>query len=279
VSQGKRNTDVRRETGQEQPEERAGSAMDADPETRAGMRRFSPSRRTVTEGGSVFGTLVANERARLGLSQSELATMIEASPSTIARIEAGHSPTDEIRKQLAVALSSEPPRRARRRVPAVPSRPQLRVPRPRLRLGPRWFWAGLAVVNILIALALGGRLSGNGSSSASPLQPSDVVSNRPEALALAASHRERTRAENAAAAEARQAAKRKREAAAAAAAEAAAARKAAAKVADQGTTTVAPPITEPIAPSPAPSGGGGGGGGSSGGPAPELQHGIGTQGG
>ena len=146
----------------------------------------------------------------------------------------------------------------------------------------RWLWGSVAALNILIALILGGRLSGS-HSSASPLQPSLAVSAAPSALA--AVHRTRTRAENVAAAQARRAAERRRERAAAAAAAAAAdaadaaARKAAAKAARQATPVNVPPVTQAVAPTPAPSGGGGGGGGGSSAPAPGLTHGIGAEGG
>jgi transcriptional regulator with XRE-family HTH domain len=267
---------VRRTTGQGPSPERQAPAP-IDPETGPGTRRFSPRRRIVTEGGSVYGTLVANERAKLGLTQSELAARIPTSPSTIARIEQGHPPSAELRKQLAVALNYKAPGPIRRAVSGLSPRGRLR--RPSLSLGSRWLWGCVAVLNILIALILGGQMSDDNSSSASSLQPTVAVSG--VIGAPAAIHRARVQAQKAAAAEARRAAalKREREAAAAAAA-AAAARKAAANQA-QSAPTDTTAVAAPVAPSPAPStgGGGGGGGGGSSAPAPGLQHGIGAEGG
>jgi transcriptional regulator with XRE-family HTH domain len=228
--QGKGNTTVTRNTSQEQ--KRTAPARDDDPEIRPGMRRFRPRRASVTEGGSVYGTLVANERAKLGLTQEELAARIRTSPSTISRIEQGHPPSARIREQLAVALNSHPQSPLRRAISGIsPHRPR----RPRVSLGSRWFWAGLAGVNILIALILGGRLSGGHSSSASTLPPSAVAVSDVRGAA-ATIHKARVEAQKAAAAEARRAAelKREREAAAAAAA-AAAAKKAAARAAPEST--------------------------------------------
>jgi transcriptional regulator with XRE-family HTH domain len=269
---------VPRNTSQEQMP--TASRPDDDLEIRPGMRRFRPRRTSVTEGGSVYGTLVANERAKLGLTQSELAARIRTSPSTISRIEQGHPPSARIREQLAIALNSPPQSPLRRAVSGIsPHRPRRR---PRVSLSSRWFWGGLAGVNILIALILGGRLSGGDTTSASTLPPSAVAVSDVRGAA-ATIHKARVEAQKAAAAEARRAAelKREREAAAAAAA-AAAAKKAAAKAAPESTPTEPQPVAAPVTPAPAPApsgGGGGGGGGSSSGPAPGLQHGIGPDGG
>jgi transcriptional regulator with XRE-family HTH domain len=347
VSRTKRRTAARRQAGKRTPTERTTS----ESERGSAGRRFAPSQESLTQGGTVYGTLIADQRAKRGLTQTQLAAIIRTDPSTIARIEEGHPPTAEIRSQLAAVLTTEAPSPihralARRTRPARSPRPasgtsprlRLRLPRlssrwlwgsvavlkiliaeirsrlaavltteapspihralarrtrparsprpasgtsPRLRLRlPRlsmlWLWGNVAVVSILIALILGGRLSGS-HGSASPLQPSLAVSAAPSALA--AVHRTRTRAENVAAAQARRAAERRRERAAAAAAAAAAARKSAAKAARQATPVNVPPVTQPVAPTPAPSGGGGGGGSGSSGPAPDLTHGIGAQGG
>ena len=56
----------------------------------------------------MYGALIANERAKLGLTQRELAAKAGTSHSTIARIEQGHPPRPEIRKQLSVALNAAP---------------------------------------------------------------------------------------------------------------------------------------------------------------------------
>lgn len=289
LSRTKRSRAGGREAGKRTPTERTSS----ESERGSAGRRFAPSQKSLTEGSTVYGTLVADQRAIRGLSQTQLAAIIRTDPATIARIEEGHPPSAEIRSRLAAVLTTEAPspiqrvlarrtRPARSPRPVSETSPRLRLRLPRLSI--RWLWGSVAVLNILIALILGGRLSGS-HSSASPLQPSLAVSAAPSALA--AVHRTRTRAENLAAAQARRAAERRREraaAAAAAAAEAAAARKAAAKAARQSTPAhTAPILTQPVAPAPAPapapSGGGGGGGGGSSGPAPDLTHGIGPQGG
>jgi transcriptional regulator with XRE-family HTH domain len=287
VSRTKRSRAAGRKAGKRTPTERTSS----ESERGSAGRRFAPSQKSLTEGSTVYGTLVANQRAKRGLSHTQLAAIIRTDPSTIARIEGGHPPSAEIRSRLAAVLTTEAPSPihralARRTRPARPPRPasgvspplRLRLP----RLSMRWLWGSVAALNILIALILGGRLSGS-HSSASPLQPSLAVSAAPSALA--AVHRTRTRAENVAAAQARRAAERRRERAAAAAAAAAAdaadaaARKAAAKAARQATPVNVPPVTQAVAPTPAPSGGGGGGGGGPSAPAPGLTHGIGAEGG
>jgi transcriptional regulator with XRE-family HTH domain len=284
VSRTKRSRAAGRKARKRTPTERTSS----ESERGSAGRRFAPSQKSLTEGSTVYGTLVADQRAKRGLSQTQLAGIIRTDPSTIARIEEGHPPSAEIRSRLAAVLTTEAPspiqralarrtRPARSPGPASGTSPALRLRLPRLSM--RWLWGSVAVLNILIALVLGGRLSGS-HSSASPLQPSLAVSAAPSALA--AVHRTRTRAENEAAAEARRAAERRRERAAAAAAAAAAdaaARKAAAKAARQATRVNVPPVTQAVAPTPAPSGGGGGGGGGSSAPAPGLTHGIGAEGG
>jgi transcriptional regulator with XRE-family HTH domain len=269
----------------------APAELSSESEARAPGRRFAPSRRRrVTEGGTVYGTLVADQRAKRGLTQRQLAAIVQTSPSTITRIEHGHPPSAEIRRRLEGVLTTEPPNPVRQAISRAWPRRRPRMP----RLSRRWLWGGVAVVSILIALVLVGRLSGS-DSSASTLQPSladlgsdSSASTLQPSLAdaaapadLAAVHRARTRAENVAAAKARRAAERRREReAAAAAAAAAAARKAAAKAERHSTVSDTPRFTAPIvAPSPAPSGGGGGGGGGgSSAPAPGLTHGIGASG-
>jgi transcriptional regulator with XRE-family HTH domain len=285
VSRTKRSRAAGRKAGKRTPTERTSS----ESERASAGRRFAPSQKSLTEGSTVYGTLVADQRAKRGLSQTQLAAIIRTDPSTIARIEEGHPPSAEIQSRLAAMLTTEAPgpihrALARRTRPARSPRPASgrspRLPLRLPRLSMRWLWGSVAVLNILIALILGGRLSGS-HSSASPLQPSLAVSAAPSPPA--AIHRARTRAENLAAAQARRAAERRRERAAAAAAQAdaadAAARKAAAKAARQATPVNVPPVTQAVAPTPAPSGGGGGGGGGSSAPAPGLTHGIGAEGG
>jgi transcriptional regulator with XRE-family HTH domain len=272
---------VTRKTGL-RPAKRSNSAFPIDPENGSAKRRFRSSPESVTSGGAVFGALVANERAKLGLSQRELAARIHTSPSTVERIEQGHPPSAEIMERLSVALSVELPGPLRRSVarisPRVPQsvRTALRVPRSSLALGSRIFWPILAALAVTTIALIAVSLSTSSGTQASRLQPAVAVSN---ALGAPASiHRSRVQARKDAAAEARRAAERKREREAAAAA--AAARKAAAKATSKSVPAVSPPVTAPATPSPAPSGGGSGsGGGGSSSPAPDLQHGIGGQGG
>jgi transcriptional regulator with XRE-family HTH domain len=263
----KRTTAVRRNVGGRWPARPAKS----EPEARPAGRRFAPSLKKVTQGGIVYGALVANQRTMLGLSQEELAARIRTSTSTIERIEQGHPPDRQIQKRLTAVFMFDRPSLAHRVLTKIaPSTP---VPRPRISLGHRWLWVAVASVAIAVLVLVVSANSGSGGTvPARQLAVSQVLG--PPATI----HRGRVQAEKAAAAEARQAAERRREREAAAAAAAAAAEaKAAAKAARQEATAVTPPVTAPVVSSPAPSGGGGGGGSSD--PAPELQHGIGAQGG
>lgn len=275
MSQTKRTTTARRKDGAGPRAKSPGSEPPADSDIRPAGRRFTPSERRVTVGGSIYGTLVANRRARLGLSQRELAARIHASPYSVARIEQGQPPSAEMLMRLMEVLNPEPPAGAVRpsdawaaagdRVRALPT--TVRSP---------WLWGALAaVIAVLLALILGGRISSDDLILGRPIPSADsgalsvAVSNG--LGAPAAIHRARVQAQKAAAAEARKAAERARERErAAAAAASAAARKAAAKTARQSTPASTPPVIVPVAPSPAPSGGGG-----SSAPAPSLQHGIG----
>ena len=295
VSEKKPGTSVTRKTGP-RPAKRSNSDFPIDPENGSAKRRFRSSPESVTSGGAVFGALVANERAKLGLTQRELAARIHTSPSTVERIEQGHPPSAEILEQLSVALSVELPGPLRRSVaritPRVPrsslarlaprmprsslARLAPRMPRSSLALGSRIPWPILAALGVTTIALIAVSLNTSSTTQASRLQPAVAVSN---VLGAPASiHRSRVQARKEAAAEARRAAERKREREAAAAA--AAARKAAAKATPKSVPAVSPPVTAPVTPSPAPSGGGSGsGGGGSSSPAPDLQHGIGAQGG
>ncbi len=273
----KRTTTVRRNgrnSVSRSPARRKGSR----PEARSAGRRFAPSLRNVTDGGIIYGALVANHRTRLGLTQKELAARVRISPSSVERIEQGHPPDAEIREKLAAIFTLDQPSPIRWAVTKLAPSGQRR--RRHLSLGSRWLWGGVAMVAIaLLALAVGS-IAGSGGT-ASSRQPSVAVS---QVLGAPASiHHARVHAEKIAAAEARRAAERRREreaaaAAAAAAAAEVAATKAAAKEARQNASTTPEPVATPVQPPPAPSGGGGGGSGSSG-AAPELQHGIGAGGG
>jgi len=244
----------------------------------AGGRRFSPSRENLTEGGRIYGTLVANQRARLGLSQEELAARVRTSPSSIARVEQGQMPSAEMLKRLSAELNPKPVGRIRRLFSSAATRFPKR--RPRVSGGERLLWGGLVVALIALAGLIGGQFS-SGESGAHAAQPALQVSH--SIGAPAAIHKARVQAQRAAAAKARRAAKRARERErAAAAAAAAAARKAAAKAARQSTPppstpSSSPPVTAPVAPAPAPSPAPSGGGSSSA-PQPGLSHGIGAGG-
>jgi transcriptional regulator with XRE-family HTH domain len=250
--------------------------------TRSAGRRFSPSLKGVTDGGRVYGGLVINKRARLGLSQTELAARVHTSAATIARIEEGHPPGAELSRQLSKELSPEPPNGPMRRLAS--SVPMRRLPAvageaqgytPRLTPGSRRIWGAAAIGLAVVLLAVLGSqlLSGD---DAPPSEPFVQVSGAPGAAATI--HLARVEAHKQAVAEARRAAReaRERERAAAAAAAAAAARKAKkAAATEQSSSSVIPPAAAPVESSPSPSSGSGG----SNAPAPDVQHGIGSGGG
>lgn len=266
-------------------------------EIRPGMRRFAPTDETATDGGTVYGMLVANRRARLNMSREELAAKIGVSPSAVMRIEQGHPPDAEVRGRLGVILDPEPPGPLRHRLGgavrtaagaaagavgaatagAIPER------RPELHLDRRWLWGALAGALIILATIIGGWFSSAGgwfsSADGSPSpQPAVAVSNvlGPPAVI----DRARVLSQKEARAQARRAAER---AAAAAAAAEAAARRAAAKPVQRKvagrTQTPIQPASPSLPPSTGTGTGGGGGGGGSSAPAPELNHGIGSDGG
>ncbi len=60
------------------------------------------------EEGDAYGKLVAEQRAKLGMTRNDLAAMIGTLPTTIASIEEGYLPRAKVRNQLAVALNGEP---------------------------------------------------------------------------------------------------------------------------------------------------------------------------
>src|SRR4051812_637230 len=288
VGQTKRRKSMQRETG--------GRSTNGPktPKPPSGGRRFSPSLKRVTEGGRIYGGLIAEERARLGLSQQELAARIRTSTATVERIEEGHPPGVELNKELSKALFAEPEGPIRRLASAVPMRrlPPLaratpgrglrppRLPHPsapsRQIAGSRRFWGAVAIgVAVVLLAVVGTQLSsGDDAPTSDPLVQ---VSSAPGAPATI--HFARVAAQKEAAAEARRAAReaRERERAAAAAAAAAAARRAEKAAArQQSSSSVSPPAPTPVESSPTPSPSGGGGGSDS--PPPEVQHGIGTGG-
>ena len=108
MSEPRRATTARRTNGAS-----AADPSDAQFDSRA-ARRFNPSLKRVTEGGRVYGVLVANQRERLGLSQSELAVRVRTSMATIERIEDGHPPDAELRQRLSDHLFPEPAESRRR---------------------------------------------------------------------------------------------------------------------------------------------------------------------
>ena len=109
MSAPRRATTARRTNGAS-----AADPSDAQFDSRA-ARRFNPSLKRVTEGGRVYGALVANQRERRGLSQSELAVRVRTSRATIERIEDGHPPDAELRQRLSDHLFPEPAWNSRRR--------------------------------------------------------------------------------------------------------------------------------------------------------------------
>jgi DNA-binding XRE family transcriptional regulator len=65
--------------------------------------------RNPTEGGRIFGLLVSDQRAKLGLTQAELAARLQISRSTISRVERGHPPSPELEYRLAAVLNTDAP--------------------------------------------------------------------------------------------------------------------------------------------------------------------------
>jgi hypothetical protein len=192
---------------------------------------------------------VAGERARLGLTQAQLAARMHITRSKVARIEQGQAVDAETRRELSGALYPEreigPVRRLATRVPAPRG---LGLPH-----GSRLLWSGaLAVVALIsVLVVLEGRSSNVGPGPSSlQLQPtiagSDVLG-IPSAL-----HPSRVQAKAKRAAAARIAAKR-----------AAAGGEAPANNGHRDILAVSHPSTEPVSPSSGGGTGGGGGGGSS----------------
>ena len=101
-------TAVRPRKSPEPPGNGTGPELDADPAIRPGMRRFSPRRRDVIDEGDAYGKLVAEQRAKLGMTRNDLAARIGTLPTIIASIEEGYLPRAKIRNQLAAALNGEP---------------------------------------------------------------------------------------------------------------------------------------------------------------------------
>lgn len=226
--------------------------------SRPSSKRRSVKRRSATDGGSILGGLVAGERARLGLTQSQLAARIHTSRSKVARIEQGQTPDAETQRRLSRALNPERGP-VRRFVARVAGRMRLGVPH-----GSRWLWSGVVVVVALISMlvVVDGRFSSTGSGP-SFRQPAIAES---DALGVpSVIDRARAQAKKSLAAQI-------------------AARRAAAAIAGKptvdevhrGLPAVSNSVTEPISPS----SGGGGGGGGSGGSGPDLtDHGVGSHGG
>src|SRR6185503_8563057 len=76
-------------------------------EGRNSTRAAETDGRNPTEGGRIFGLLVSDQRARLGLTQAELAARLQTSRSTVSRIERGHPPSPELEYRLAAVLNPE----------------------------------------------------------------------------------------------------------------------------------------------------------------------------
>jgi DNA-binding XRE family transcriptional regulator len=115
-------------------------------------KRSNSSEGGVTEGGKVYGSLVSDQRARLGLSRAELAARLHTSPSTVARIERGQPPSVELGDRLAAVLHPESPGGPLSRLIAWVGRAEVRwtlcVP-----FGSGWLRAGSAA-GLLAALLL-----------------------------------------------------------------------------------------------------------------------------
>jgi transcriptional regulator with XRE-family HTH domain len=75
---------------------------------RAALIGNSGNGKKTVQGGEIFGRLVAVRRAARGLSQEDLAAMMDTSQSNVARIEEGQPPSSETLKRLAAALDVEP---------------------------------------------------------------------------------------------------------------------------------------------------------------------------
>ena len=265
----KRSSSTRRQGGDPAPKGWKPSG------TQAVGRRFTPTLKSVTEGGRVYGGLVTEKRVRLGLSQKQLAALIQTSTATVERIEKGHPPGAELSNKLARVLAPERPNGPIRRLVSsvpVPHPPRLSPPSG-ASVGSRRLWTGVAVGLAVVILAfIASRLiSGNGAPAAQPAVKVSSSLGAPAAISQARVH-----AQKEAAAEARRAAKeeRERERAAAAAAAAAAARKAQKAAAREQNSSTEATTVAPVETPPASSGGGG-----SSAPKPEIQHGIGSGGG
>lgn len=126
--------------------------------------RVEASRRSSRSGGEVFGRLIAVRRARLGLSQEELAARIDTSQANVARIEEGHSPSTETLKRLAAALDVKPGTGALRRLAVATRVPVIPI------LG----GALSVVVGFGVGFAMDGGLSGAGGGGPSGQSPQAV---------------------------------------------------------------------------------------------------------
>ena len=120
-------------------------------------KRTNSSEGAVTEGGKVYGMLVSDQRARLGLSRAELAARLHTSPSTIARIERGQPPSVELGDKLVAVLHPESPGGPVGRLIAWVGRREVRWTL-RVPSGSAWLRAGSAA-GLLAALLLIGSFS------------------------------------------------------------------------------------------------------------------------
>ncbi len=255
MSQTKRPTTLRGNTGRQRSRSRQSSKRPAG--TGPAQRGDTPSKRSTTEGGHVFGGLVASQRLRLGLTQSQLAARMQTSRSRVARIEQGQLPDAETQRQLSLALDPGRGIGPLRRLAAWVAARRVGLPHVSRLLGS----SVVVVLLISVLVVLDGR-SSNAGPAPSSLQPSIATSD--PVSPPAAIRRSRVRAKKAAAA--RIAAKRA----------AAGAGKAPANDIHQGILAANHPVTE----SGSPSSGGGAGGGGSGRSGPDLtDHGVGSHGG
>ncbi len=143
MSQTERPTTLRGNNGGRRSPSRPSSKRSAGP----GPRPTQRSKRNATEGGRVYGGLVAGQRVRLGLTQSQLAARMHTSRSSVARIEQGRLPDAGTQRRLSLALNPQrgigPVRRlvawvASRRGPGLPQ-------------GSHWLRSGIGPVHRLAA--------------------------------------------------------------------------------------------------------------------------------
>lgn len=217
------------------------------------------NRKKISQGGEMFGRLVAVRRAGLGLSQEDLAARMDTSQSSVARIEEGHPPSTEALQRLTAALDVEPGKDALRRSIARATASGNGARTPWKPLGGRWLWGGLAIaVLVPLLVILGGRSASTDGDDPSPQSPQAVSAVPAVPVAVEESQKKAQKTKKAQSKDASAASKEKASTPAPASF-------------DNGGSSEVPgePVSKPVTSSPpAPSGGG------SKGPPPQVQHGI-----